>query len=245
VPLALADLHRALQPDAPVDFVVFEGDAEHDPWPDDAFAGRLFSRWPAQLLRDVVEGAGFIVEGWARHDTRRGAAELHLQLRRARTLSDSVGAGMRLLVVGLNPSLYSADVGAPFARPGNRFWPAAITAGLASRPRDPGHALANHGVGMTDLVKRATRAAKELDAEEYRAGLARLERLVTWLQPRALCIVGLEGWRTIHRGAAPGVQPDPLGGRPVYLMPNTSGLNARTQMDGFVHHLRAAAALAD
>ena len=63
---------------------------------------------------------------------------------------------MRLLVVGLNPSLYSADVGVGYRRPGNRFWPAALGAGLVTRDRDPSHALRVHGVGMTDLVKRAT-----------------------------------------------------------------------------------------
>ena len=63
---------------------------------------------------------------------------------------------MRLLVCGLNPSIYSADAGVGYARPGNRFWPAAIAAGLVTEDRDPRHALSHHGVGITDLVKRAT-----------------------------------------------------------------------------------------
>ena len=99
---------------------------------------------------------------------------------------------------------------------------------------------------MTDLVKRATPRADELTRDEYRAGLARVERLVQWLQPGAVCFVGLAGWRAAaDRRAVAGVQPDGLGGRPVYVMPSTSGLNARTPPSELAEHLRAALALAD
>ncbi len=50
----------------------------------------------------------------------------------------------------------SADAGVGFARPGNRYWPAALAAGLVTVDRDARHALVHHGIGMTDLVKRAT-----------------------------------------------------------------------------------------
>jgi TDG/mug DNA glycosylase family protein len=148
---------------------------------------------------------------------------------------------MRLLVVGLNPSLYSADAGAGFARPGNRFWPAAQAAGLITRVRDPRHALLHHGIGMTDLVKRATRAASELTVDEYVHGVERVARLVAWLEPAAVCVVGLSGWRAaVDRRAEPGLQPEPLGGRPVYLMPNPSGLNAHAQVPDLAEHFRRA-----
>jgi TDG/mug DNA glycosylase family protein len=133
-----------------------------------------------------------------------------------------------------------------FARPGNRFWPAALAAGVVTRDRDPLHALRVDRVGLTDQVKRATRAADELTAAEYRAGLDRLERLVGWLRPGAVCVVGLSGWRAAtDRRATAGVQPGTLGGRPVYLLPSTSGLNARTSLDDLVAHLRVAGELAD
>ena len=98
---------------------------------------------------------------------------------------------MRLLLCGLNPSLYSADVGMGFARPGNRFWPAALAAGVVTRDRDARHLLLHDRVGMTDLVKRATVGAQELTRDEYREGAARVERLVRWLRPGAVCFVGL------------------------------------------------------
>jgi TDG/mug DNA glycosylase family protein len=172
--------------------------------------------------------------------------EVRLRARRARTLADTVGPGMRLLVCGLNPSVYSADAGVPFARPGNRFWPAALGAGLVEGDRDPVGALKASGLGLTDLVKRATRTAAELDVDEYRYGVARVERLVRWLQPGAVCFVGLAGWRAVvDRKATAGLQPLPLGDRPVYVMPSSSGLNGRSSLADLTEHLRAAASLAD
>ncbi len=147
---------------------------------------------------------------------------------------------MRVLVVGLNPSLHAADAGVGFVTPSNRFWPAAIEAGLASTVRDPFAALRDHGMGMTDLVKRATRRADELDAQEYRDGLARVDRLCARLRPGVVCMVGLAGWRAaVDRAATAGFQERRLGGRPVYVMPSTSGLNAGSQLPDLVAHLRA------
>ena len=158
-------------------------------------------------------------------------------------LPDLVRPDLRVLVCGYNPSLYAADTATPFGRPGNRFWPAALAAGVVTRDRDPWHAVRAHDVGWTDLVKRATVAAKELTTDELRAGLARVERLCEWLRPRAVCILGVQGWRAlVDKKAQVGWQPQPLGGSPVYVMPNPSGLNASTQHEGFVEHLRAVTA---
>ena len=245
VPLALADLHRALAPGAPVDLTVFGGDTEHESFADDDFAGRRFSGWPEPMLRDVLVGAGFAVEDLVVETAADLVPQLLCTLRRERTLPDTVGPGMRLLVCGLNPSVYSADAGIGFARPGNRFWPAALAAGLVSRDRDTRHALVHHGIGMTDLVKRATPRADALAADEYRDGVGRVSRLVEWLQPGAVVMVGLAGWRaTVERKAVAGLQPEPFGGRPAYVMPSTSGLNASSRLDDLTDHLRRAAALA-
>jgi TDG/mug DNA glycosylase family protein len=150
---------------------------------------------------------------------------------------------MRMLVCGLNPSLHSADLGVGFGRAGNRFWPAALAAGVVSVDRDARHALEHHGIGMTDLVKRATPRADELAAHEYRDGLARVERLCAWLRPASVCMVGLSGWRVaVDRTATAGWQERDLGGSPVYVMPSTSGLNAHSQLPDLTGHLRTAAA---
>jgi TDG/mug DNA glycosylase family protein len=186
------------------------------------------ARW---WRRDATIGAGFA-------PGRNGAV-------RQRSLPDIVGPGMRLLMCGLNPSLYAADAGIPFARAGNRFWRAAIAAGITDVPRDPLHALHTSGVGFTDLVKRATVSAAEIDRAEYEAGLARVERLCARLELPVVCMCGLDGWRSvIDRRASPGWQPRTIGGARAYVMPSTSGLNARTPLEELANHLRIAAGLA-
>ena len=102
--------------------------------------GRSFSAWPTDRLRDVLIGAGFTIEGIDAPATRPSWAPIAASATRARTLPDTVGPGMRLLVCGLNPSVLSADVGIGFARNGNRYWPAALAAGLVTVDRDPRHA---------------------------------------------------------------------------------------------------------
>jgi TDG/mug DNA glycosylase family protein len=98
---------------------------------------------------------------------------------------------------------------------------------------------------MTDVVKRATVRASDLHPDEYRAGLQRVERLVEWLQPRAVCFVGLDGWRVaVDRKATAGPQPGDIAGVPAYVMPSTSGLNARTSLTDLTDHLRAVGDLA-
>jgi TDG/mug DNA glycosylase family protein len=245
LPGALADLHRTLAVGSAFALTVFAGEGVVRTGDEDQFPDRFFTLWDPAHLVDVVEGAGFTVEDVRVEEARPGWPPLRMRARRARTLADRVARGMRVLVCGLNPSLYAADAGVGFARPGNRFWPAALASGLVTRDRDPDHALAAHGVGFTDVVKRATVGADELTAEELRAGLGRVERLCTWLRPGALCLLGLAGWRAaVDRRAVVGVQERRLGGVPVYVMPNPSGRNAHTTPAGLVDHLRAAMALA-
>jgi TDG/mug DNA glycosylase family protein len=189
-------------------------------------------------LDDVLLGAGF-----AALAVRRSSGCWRVRLERLRTLADTVAPGLRVLVIGLNPSVVAADAGFGFAGPTNRFWPAALASGLVTSARDPGGALAVDRVGMTDLVKRATPRAALVTREEYVSGLARVERLASWLAPAAVCFVGLEGWRTARdRRAVAGWQPVGVGERPTYVMPSTSGLNASARLDDLVAHLRRALA---
>jgi double-stranded uracil-DNA glycosylase len=222
--MTLARLHRSMSVGSQLALRVDDGD--HD-------------RQRVDRLRDVVVGAGFAVDAV---DVEEHSIRVRAQ--RQRTLADTVGPGMRLLVCGLNPSLYAADAGVGYARPGNRFWPAARAVGVVERDRDAVDALTGHGVGMTDLVKRASTGAKGLTAAEYREGAGRVERLVRWLRPGAVCFVGLAGWRAaIDAGARAGEQAGGFGGVAAYVMPSTSGANAHARLDDLADHLRRAAAL--
>jgi double-stranded uracil-DNA glycosylase len=243
LPLALWDLQRVLAVGAPFELQVLEGEYEGDDLPGDDVGGRFFAGWPPSRLVDQVTGAGFDVDEGS---LSVSGDEVRLRAVRARTLADTVADGMRLLVCGVNPSLFSADAGVGYGRPGNRFWTAALAASIAGKDRDPVDALIGHGMGMTDFVKRATRTAAEVTADEYRLGFARVERLVEWLQPGAVCFVGLSGWRTVvDPKAVAGLQAGRIGGRPAYLMPSTSGLNARTSLTELTGHLVAAGTVAD
>jgi TDG/mug DNA glycosylase family protein len=243
LPMALWDLHRVLAVGAPFDLQVLHGEYEGNDLGDDEVVGRFFAKWMPDQLVEVMVGAGFDVDDGS---VVVSGDELRLSAVRARTLADTVAPGMRLLMCWSNPSFHSADANEGYFKAGNRFWKAALASGLVTRDRDSLDALRHHGMGMTDLVKRPTRAADEVNAGEYRQGLGRLERLVEWLQPKAVCLVGLGGWRMAgDPRAQAGLQEVRMGGRPVYVMPSTSGLNARTSIDQLADHLRGAMAVAD
>ena len=227
LPLALADLHLSLVPD---DEVVVQ------------LSVKPSTDWCRERVMDLVIGAGFLPCG----KIVKKLSGFELQLKRIRSLPDTVGPSMRVLIVGLNPSPYSADHGIGYGRPGNRFWPAALKAGLVSVDRDPRHALSCHGVGMTDLVRRTTARADQVERVEFEAGFERAQRLVTWLRPKVCCFVGLSGWRqVVNRKAVAGWQASSIGGSLVYVMPHTSGLNAHSRLEDLVGHLLAVSARAD
>ncbi len=145
-------------------------------------------------------------------------------------LGPIVEPGLAVLFVGVNPSLRSAEVGHHFARPGNRFWSTLHAAGFTPRRLRPeeDHQLLAHGVGVTNIAPRPTREAAELTEEELREGAAELERTVLRHRPRLVAVLGLTAYRTAFARprAAMGLQPDDIGGRPVWVLPNPSGLNA-------------------
>jgi len=243
LPLVLADLHRIIGVDGRLDVEVFIGSGTFRS--EDDLPGRRFTLWDPDELGDLLAGTGFRTD--ERVTVAAGDAQdlgrMQLTATRLRTLADTVGPDMRLLVCGLNPSLAAADAGFGFAGPTNRFWKALSVAGLASVDRDPSALLTRDRIGMTDLVKRATRAAKDLHPDEYRVGVERLRRVVARTRPAAVCLVGLAGWRiAVDPHAAPGWQrSSPLGVR-TYVMPSTSGLNAHSSLEELAAHLARAAA---
>jgi TDG/mug DNA glycosylase family protein len=92
--------------------------------------------------------------------------------------------------------------------------------------------LLRYGVGVTNLADRPTRAASELSASELREGAAALEQLVREHQPRLVAIVGVTAYRVAcdRPRAQLGLQPHTIGDRPVWVLPNPSGLNAHHQL---------------
>ena len=149
------------------------------------------------------------------------------------TVPDLIAPGLRVLFVGINPSLYSAAVGCHFARPGNRFWPALLAGGFTPRLFSPaeGPALLALGLGITNVVPRATATAAELSRDDYLAGAIDLESKVRAYRPRVVAFVGIIAYRTAfdRPRAIVGLQTAPLGDSTVWVLPNPSALNAHFQ----------------
>lgn len=135
-----------------------------------------------------------------------------------------------MLFCGINPGLYSGATGYHFARPGNRFWPALHASGFTPRRFDPSEQdeLLAHGLGITNLVARATARADELTDAELREGGEILVTKLDRYRPRCLAVVGVTAYRTAfgRPKAQVGEQSGSIGETAVWVLPNPSGLNA-------------------
>lgn len=172
-----------------------------------------------------------------------GPTPAELAAARALTIPDVIGPGLRVLFCGINPGLYSAATGRHFARPGNRFWPALRLAGFTPRQLRPDEQdlLLTFGLGVTNLVARATARADELSAAELRSGADRLTRLAAEYTPRFVAIVGISVYRIgfDRPRAVIGEQPERLAGSRLWVLPNPSGLNARFRLQDLGAHFAA------
>lgn len=161
---------------------------------------------------------------------------------------------LKLLIVGVNPGLWTAAVNAPFARPGNRFWPSLHRAGLTDHVVDASTGLSAadeaqllaRGIGMTNLVGRATARADELSREELRAGAQDVALLAAELRPRVVSIAGITAFRIAFSRPKAGYgeqDTSDISGWPeevaLWVVPQPSGLNAHETVDSLAAHWRA------
>ncbi|HEX8558399.1 MAG TPA: G/U mismatch-specific DNA glycosylase [Pyrinomonadaceae bacterium] len=147
-----------------------------------------------------------------------------------RAVPDVIAPGLRVLFCGINPGLYTAAVGHHFARPGNRFWPALHRSGFTPRQLSPfeERGLLSLGLGVTNVVARATAAAAELSPEEFERGGRLLRAKVKRYGPRFLAVLGVGAYRLAFARPKAGVgrQEERLEAATVWVLPNPSGLNA-------------------
>ena len=175
-----------------------------------------------------------------------------LEAFRDREVDDLVGPGLKLLIVGINPGLMTAATATHFNHPGNRFYPALTRAGIADfadfkrgtpmTARQRQHLL-DRGIGITNLVRRATVRASELSTDELRRGATDLERLVADSKPKVVAILGVTAYRQAFARpkAELGPQAELLAGVPIWVVPNPSGLNAHETVETLAEAYRAAA----
>ena len=149
---------------------------------------------------------------------------------------------LRVLFCGINPGLYSAAVRHHFARPGNRFWPTLHAAGFTPRVLSPfeERELLPLGYGITNIVKRATAGADELEDSEFAVGARALAAKVKKYQPRVLAVLGVGAYRVAFAQpkAIVGPQAERIGSTRLWILPNPSGLNAHYQADALAKVFR-------
>jgi TDG/mug DNA glycosylase family protein len=159
-------------------------------------------------------------------------------------LTDHIRPGGRILFVGINPGLRSAATGHHFAGHSNRFWKLLFESRLTAEPlthRDDWR-VPEWGLGLTNIIQRASAGIDVLEPRDYVAGKKRLLAIVEQYRPRTVALLGV----TIFRALFPecrtgrislGLQTQTLAGRPIFVLPNPSGRNAhysyRTMLDAF------------
>ncbi len=147
---------------------------------------------------------------------------------------DLVTPGMRLLLCGINPSLWSAVAGYHFGNPANRLWPTLHLAGLTARRLHPSESeeLLAAGIGVTNVVNYATATAAEISKDQLCAGRDRVVATVERWAPVVVAFLGLSAYRTAFARpkAAVGRQEERIGNTVIWLLPNPSGLNAHYQL---------------
>jgi double-stranded uracil-DNA glycosylase len=147
---------------------------------------------------------------------------------------DVIASDLDVLFCGINPGLYSGAVGHHFARPGNRFWRTLYASGFTDRVLSPfeEHDLLELGLGITNLVERATATAERLKADELRRGADKLGPKLARYGPKWIAFLGLTAYRVAFgcKHATVGPQKRWIGKTAVWLLPNPSGLNAHWQL---------------
>jgi TDG/mug DNA glycosylase family protein len=153
-----------------------------------------------------------------------------LEAARDSVIPDVIAPDLEVLFCGINPGLWSGVVARHFARPGNRFWPALYAAGFTpelftSVRQDELPAL---GLGISNVVARATARADELRPEEFREGARILTAKAAEYRPAWIAIVGITAYRVAfdRRTAQIGRQQERIADSRVWVLPNPSGLNA-------------------
>jgi double-stranded uracil-DNA glycosylase len=157
-------------------------------------------------------------------------------------LRDCITPGLRVLFVGINPGVRSAETGHHFAGYSNRFWKLLWEAGLVPEPITyvDDRRLTEFGFGITNLIARPTPGIDTLSPAEYVAGWKILERKVKKFKPSVVALVGVTVWRAIvplldvdeetrtalRKSPCPGLQPVTVHGARIHVLPNPSGRNA-------------------
>ena len=180
-----------------------------------------------------------------------GFTREELERFRDATVPDLVGSNPRLLFVGINPGLWTAATQTHFSYPGNRFYPALREAGILDWEISPSDGMSDEdrrrfvgaGLGITNIVARATARASELSRQELQAGARALDTRIAEWRPSVVAIAGVTAYRTGfgRPKSVMGLQQETLGGCELWVVPNPSGLNAHETIASLAEKYRSVA----
>ena len=154
-------------------------------------------------------------------------------------LRDRIRPGVRVLFVGINPGVRSAETGHHFAGYSNRFWKLLYDSRLVPEPItfEDDDRLPEFGYGITNIVPRPSPGMNDLRPEEYRDGARVLMRKIAVYTPEIVALVGVTVYRAllvslgdreaIKRPVKLGLQTPAVDfAAKVFVLPNPSGRNA-------------------
>ncbi|HEY8449954.1 MAG TPA: 5-formyltetrahydrofolate cyclo-ligase [Bacillota bacterium] len=113
------------------------------------------------------------------------------------SVPDVLAEGLDVVFVGLNPGRHSSSRGHHFAGPNNFFWRLLDEAGFTPRrlaPEEDG-LLPRYGLGVTNLVARATRGEDGLRPSELVEGGRLLRAKIERYRPRWVALLGKQVYR--------------------------------------------------
>jgi len=161
-------------------------------------------------------------------------------------LPDYIDYQLKILSVGLNPSIPSVKLGYYFANPRNRFWRAFEQANVINEVLNVDSSvheilLAKHSIGFTDVVKRASSMGHELRAKDFKRDAPQLREKIERYQPGLIWVHGkiamckfMQYGYGIKRSWQWGLNHIENIETKVYLTPNPSPANAAYSLEDLV-----------
>jgi TDG/mug DNA glycosylase family protein len=159
------------------------------------------------------------------------------------TLPDYLAPRLRLVFIGINPSVLSVQKGRYFWRKTNRFWPALSRSRLSREIREAlgrdelgpedDERLPEFGIGFTDVVKVPSAKAAQVSPALFAEWAPRLRTRLERFQPSVAAFQGVTGYRAFERyalgvaksSAVVGPQEPVIGRTRLFVVPNPSPAN--------------------
>eukprot|EP00055_Hartaetosiga_balthica_P015378 m.90474 g.90474 ORF g.90474 m.90474 type:complete len:306 (-) comp8850_c1_seq25:2563-3480(-) len=118
------------------------------------------------------------------------AEEDALQLKLPDILCDK----LLVLIVGINPGVWSSAKGRHYGGPGNHFWPCLNASGILPQGTqfscENDISCVNHGIGFANMVARTTRGMADLSRTEIEGGTSNIKRIAAIYKPKIICFNG-------------------------------------------------------